>query len=244
MAVKKRQFTVTPHRPWRHGLVALVALSLLALAGWLLFERGRVQAGYDQQGWLGLERALREEIHELEGRNADLVRQNAILQRSSDIDRNAYGELQKTLADTQTEMLRLREQLSFYRGLVTPSDKSTGLHVERLVLEPGAVPNSFDYLLTLVQVRKNDRLASGEVDLRVVGALGDEAVSYSADELSSGEKPDRKFKFRYFQNFEGTLVLPAGFAPQSIEVDATPTGKRLKPVSKRFEWKSLMSGGS
>ena len=30
----KRQFTVTPHRPWRTALLALLAIGALATSGW------------------------------------------------------------------------------------------------------------------------------------------------------------------------------------------------------------------
>lgn len=236
----RRQFTVTPHRPWRHALLALLAVAALATSGWLLFERGKRQAGYDSQAWIDLESQLRQQILELERRNADLVRENALLQRSADIDRNAYVEIQKTLAETQTETLTLREQLSFYRGLVTPSDKVEGLHVERLRLQPTANERRFKYTVTLIQVRKNDRFAAGEVDLSVLGTHDGQESSYRLADLSDQEG-GVKFKFRYFQNFEGTIELPGGFLPETVLVEAKPSGKRLKPVSKRFEWKSLVN---
>lgn len=235
----KRQFTVTPHRPARHALLALLAVAALATSGWLLFERGRKQAGYDSQTWIDVESQLRQQLLEIEKRNTDLVRENAVLKRSADIDRNAYVEIQKTLADTQTETLALREELSFYRGLVTPSDKVEGLHVERLRLQPTVRERRFQYVVTLTQVRKNDRFAAGEVDLRVLGTNGGQTASYRLADLSEVEG-SVKFKFKYFQNFEGTIELPDGFLPETVLVEATPSGKRLKPVSKRFEWKSLV----
>jgi hypothetical protein len=239
----KRQFNVTPHRPWRHGLLALVALAALTTSGWLLFERGKVQAGYDTQAWIDLESQLRQQILALEHRNADLVRENAVLQRSADIDRNAYIEVQKALSEAQTVTLGLREELSFYRGLVTPSDKVDGLHVERLRLQPTARERRFQYMVTLTQVRKNDRFATGEVNLRVSGARGDQEFSYTLADLSDVQGV-AKFRFKYFQDFEGTIELPDGFVPESVLVEVKPSGKRLQPVSKRFAWKSLVTGGN
>ncbi len=236
----KRQFTVTPHRPGRHALLVLLAAAALIASGWLLFERGKVQAGLDKEAWIEAESQLRRQILDLEQRNADLVRDNALLQRSADVDRTAYIEIQKTLAETQTATLALREELSFYRGLVTPSDKVEGLHVERLRLQPTVHERRFQYMVTLTQVRKNDRFAAGEVNLRVVGTNGDQASSYRLADLSDVQGAV-KFKFKYFQNFEGTLELPDGFLPETVLVEAKPSGKRLKPVSKRFEWKSLVN---
>ena len=239
----QRQFTVTPHRPWRHAMLAILALGALGTSGWLLFERGKVQAGYDSQAWINLESELRQQILALERRNADLVRGNAVLQRSAEIDRNAYIEVQKALAEAQTVTLGLREELSFYRGLVTPSDKVDGLRVERFRLQSTTLERRFHYLVTLTQVRKNDRFAAGEVNLSVSGTRGDQESSYALAELSDVEGV-AKFKFKYFQNFEGTLELPDGFVPESVLVEVKPSGKRLRPVSKRFAWKSLLTGGN
>ena len=239
----QRQFNVTPHRPWRHAALALLALAALTTCGWLLFERGKVQAGYDSQAWIDLESQLRQRILELERRNAELVRENAILQRSADIDRNAYVEVQKALAETQTATLALREELSLYRRLVTPSDEVEGLHVERLHVQPTASERRFQYVVTLTQVRKNDRFAAGEVNLLVSGTRDDREYSYTLAELSDAQGV-AKFKFRYFQNFEGTIELPDGFEPESVLVEVKPSSKRLQPVSKRFAWKSLLIGGN
>ena len=224
-------------------MLAILALGALATSGWLLFERGKIQAGYESQAWINLESELRQQILALEQRNADLVRENAVLQRSAEIDRNAYNEVQKALAEAQTVTLGLREELSFYRGLVTPSDKVDGLRVDRLRVQPTARERHFQYLVTLTQVRKNDRFAAGEVDLSVSGTRGDQESSYTLAELSDTQGV-AKFKFKYFQNFEGTLELPDGFVPESVLVEVKPSGKRLQPVSKRFAWKSLLTGGN
>ena len=151
--------------------------------------------------------------------------------------------MQKALAETQTVTLALREELSFYRGLVTPSDKVEGLHVERLHVRPTARERRYQYLVTLTQVRKNDRFAAGELDLRVSGTRGEQEFSYNLEELS-GAQGSAKFKFKYFQDFEGTIELPDGFEPESVLVEAKPSTKRLQPVSKRFAWESLLIGGN
>ncbi len=237
-------FTVTPHRPWRRRVLLAVVLALLGGAGWLLFEAGRLQAGIDRDGWRDTERELREQVGELKRHIEGLVRDNALLRRSADIDREAFVEVERALADAQAQMLEVREELSFYRGLVTPSDRVGGLHVERLELHPGDEERRFDYRLTLVQVRKNDRFAAGKVDFRVAGKRGGAPASYDRAELAADSSKALAFKFRYFQNLEGTLTLPADFEPESVIVDVTPSGKGLKPVSRRFAWSSLIPGGT
>ena len=79
--------------------------------------------------------------------------------------------------------------------------------------------------------------------MRVIGKLGALHKSYAFGALTDQSQDELKFKFKYFQNFEGTLVLPAGFEPQSVEVEVRPRGKRLQPISQRFEWNSLITGG-
>ena len=44
------------------------------------------------------------------------------------------------------------------------------------------------------------------------------------------------FKFRYFQDFTGTLVVPDGMKPEQVVVTAAVSGKDSKRVQKTFSW--------
>jgi hypothetical protein len=51
-----------------------------------------------------------------------------------------------------------------------------------------------------------------------------------------------KFGFKYFQNFSGTLKLPAGFKAESMRVKLNPRTKTLEAIDETFPWDDLTAG--
>jgi len=45
-----------------------------------------------------------------------------------------------------------------------------------------------------------------------------------------------KYRFRYFQEIEGELVLPEGFVAESIEVILQTNGSKANRVEQVFPW--------
>ena len=44
------------------------------------------------------------------------------------------------------------------------------------------------------------------------------------------------FNFRYFQNFEQEIAIPAGFAPERLTVEVRSGKKGVSPVTQTFPW--------
>jgi hypothetical protein len=95
----------------------------------------------------------------------------------------------------------------------------------------------FLFDLTLTQVKRRGRSAQGVVGLEVLGEdNGNKAVLVFNTLADNGKKP-LKFKFRYFQNFQGEIRLPKEFKPRRISVKLTPQGKKRPPaIEKEFAW--------
>ena len=51
------------------------------------------------------------------------------------------------------------------------------------------------------------------------------------------EKTDAvKFRFRYFQNINGEMILPEGFQPREVMVVAQSSGRNAQRLEKTFDW--------
>ena len=124
-----------------------------------------------------------------------------------------------------------------------PAGKAEGLHVERLEISPSTLGDFFSYRLTLIQVRRNDRFASGKVDFSIAGMRDGEQLTIPFEELDQSASAI-EFKFKYFQDFEGVFEIPDDFDPAHVLVKVRPKGKRLKPVDRQFEWRSIVTGGN
>jgi hypothetical protein len=228
---------VKAYHPWRSRLVNGLLLVVLVLIAWALFEYGRYSAGFDSF-------KAREEHKELLKRNDGLQSQidalreeKAVLERDAQIKHQAYGELDTTLKVLQGEILELKEELAFYRGIVSPRDAAQGLHLQRFKVEPNGKPRGFRYKVILTQVLKEDRTARGYLLLAFEGLQGSEAKVLSLQDVSEKRIKEEDFSFRYFQNIEGDIQLPQGFKPQRVTIKVVSRNRSSQdPLEKTFDW--------
>ena len=63
------------------------------------------------------------------------------------------------------------------------------------------------------------------------------------DLLLENSSKGTKFAFRYFQVFEGDIVLPEGFEPFEVVIGIKPTTKKVKAFSETISWTEVLSEG-
>ena len=52
---------------------------------------------------------------------------------------------------------------------------------------------------------------------------------------------DTKFRFKYFQELQGEIVLPEGFVPLRITLNIDPVDKSQKPIEQTFSWSEVIT---
>ncbi|HFC53063.1 MAG TPA: hypothetical protein ENJ43_01365 [Gammaproteobacteria bacterium] len=225
--------------PWRRRAVVVLAVVVALITCWSVFEYGRYRAGYDGA-------AMREMRQKLEQTNAGLEKElnrlreeNSNLEQSSRIESQAYAQVRAHLARLQDEILELKQELAFYRSIVSPEDKRRGLQIQRFTLNRSSVERLWRYRLVLTRVLNNGAPARGTVDLTVEG---EEAGSGNGKQLalSSISVPRIRrlgYNFKYFQNIEGELEIPEGFVPERVVLVLNPGGKGNQTrIRKVFDW--------
>lgn len=223
-------------------MVRVVIFALIVGAGYLLFEFGRIQAGYDIVE-VGEERdAYEDRISELEGRIVELKEEIAMLETHREIDREAYRDVEASLTELQAKIQEQQDAIAFYRGIVSPKDGNAGLRVQDFRLSRGDTEREYHIRLVLVQAMKHDRKVSGDVSLRIAGVENGEEKSYTYDDLKpDGEDRNFAFSFRYFQDFDRQLVLPDGFEPESVTVEVQSRTRSIASIEENFSWLSSQS---
>lgn len=229
------RLVVTPHRPWRLRLVIGGLVAAAILSGWGSFEYGRYRAGFDAVTAQQEREVLYRQNTELQQEIVTLREEKAVLERSIQIDRQAYKALEATVGGLQTEIAEYKSELAFYRGIVSPKDAQQGLRVETFEIVANGVENGFRYKLVLTQVLKSDRLAQGRATFEVEGLQEGQNKTLLQHEVTTDATKFFTFNFKYFQNFEGDLSLPAGFIPLRVVVKLDPSGGADK-VEKIVEW--------
>lgn len=229
---------VKPHNPWKTKILLGLLTLVITLLGWALFEYGRFSAGYDSIEVGQEHRVLLNHVDDLDGRIENLREETAVLERAAQIERKAYDELDITLKGLQAEILELKEELAFYRGIVSPKSAAYGLRLQRFKIEPNGKPRGYRYKVILTQVLKNDRTARGAIRISIEGRQGDEAIVLNLHEVTKKSVRQVQYRFKYFQSMVGDIQLPEGFVPQRVTISVVPRKGRYsrEPIEKTFNW--------
>lgn len=227
---------VKPYQPWKIRILVVMALIVLGLIGLALFEYGRYSAGYDSIEIGNKQELLLNNLDGLQEKIEILREEKAVLERSAQIERQAYDELDTTLKVLQGEILELKSELAFYRGIVSPRDASEGLHLQSFKIVPNGTKNGYRYKVVLTQVLNNDQLARGAVELSMEGLQGQEPVKLGLRDLTEKSIKVLEYRFKYFQNIEGDIILPKDFVAQRMTIKVQPQGRRQEPIVKTFDW--------
>lgn len=216
----------------RLGIVVLAAVG-----GYLVYEFGRIQAGYDLVDAASERRGYAQHIESLEDEISALKEQVAMLETHRDIDREAYSEVEASLTELQAKIQEQRDAIAFYRGIVSPADGNKGLRVQDLKLTRGRNEREYNIRLVLVQALKHDRKVSGNVNLTIEGDLDGVEKTYSyAELLPEDSEAAWAFSFRYFQDFNRQVVLPDGFTPQRVKVEVQSKTRSIASIEESFSW--------
>jgi len=231
---------VKPHNPWRTRVVITLGAIIIIMAGWILFEYGRFTSGFDSIEAYNARSELIDTQKQLENQIEELREQKAVLERASQIEKKAYAELDINMKIRQAELLELKEELAFYRGIVSPSNASAGLRLQRFDIESTGQPRGYRSKVVLTQVLKNHRMARGYVRLSMEGLLNGQLMTLSLKDLTEKQIKEIKYRFKYFQNLEEDLILPEGFKPLRAMIQVVPSGgKDQKTIEKTIELAKL-----
>ncbi len=218
-------------------MVRVFLVLLVLIAGYLVFEYGRISAGYDTVDAANERRELEAHIDTLDDEIESLKQEVALLETHREIDREAYKEVEGSLIALQTKIVEQQDAIAFYRGIVSPADGKPGLRVQDFKLTRGNEEREFHLRLVLVQAMKHDRKVSGDVALSVEGSEGGEAKSYALTELlPAGADQAWPFSFRYFQDFDRQIVLPDGFTPERVHVEVRSKTRSISSIEESFAW--------
>ena len=238
---KSSHVIVKSHHPRKRRLALLLVVVVIAAAGWGLYEYGRARGGYDRLAAADERDRLQAVIADLTARNKALSARIAILEQASEIDRHAYAEVDQTLKTLQDELLELREEVAFYRGIVGPADISKGLQIQSFMVKRNGQSNSYHYRLIMTQYGKNTRPVQGVAKMRVTGVLEGQQASFELKEIDSRRRPYMKFRFKYFQELKGDMELPEDFVPLRVILKTIPKGKGAKAAERAFNWAEVIS---
>jgi hypothetical protein len=236
------QLVVRYHSSWRRRAVLVMTAFGALLLLYVMYEWGRFEGGYSKFAEVQRRRELSAQVEALERANEKLRAQAAEAELAREVDRKAYGDVEKNLSDLQAQVLKAREELTFYRGIVSPEDGIGGLRIQQFQVLPGAADNGYRLRLVLAQSMREDAVASGAVSIQIEGVRENRPTQLSLAQAGGKTRTDGlvPFQFRYFQTLEQDIVLPAGVEPRAVNVEVRSS--RLSPVRKSYPWQVQAEG--
>jgi len=235
---KQERMVVVPHRPLRRVLfttAVLLGVLVSALGGWAY---GYYKTMLSQETIQADRAELIADLQTAQTENADLKRQIAILDRASVLDQRATEEVQTTIRTLRERVAQLEEDIVFYRQVVTEETEDTGLVIGQFDISATAQVDRFRYKLVMRQEDADgDTYLQGHLNVSIVGQQNNEQVVYALRDISSAEDElDIRLRFKFFQNIEGVMELPAGFTPDRIQIAAVSTEPVEKTLNQDFSW--------
>jgi len=234
------EYVVIRHRPgyrFRRTAILLVFTIVAAVAG---YATGLAQSGFRFSSAEESNQVLENEVEKLRDDYRKARQQLINLERGRAIDEQALNQARKTIVDLETRIGSLQSDLTFYKNIMAPSETSKGLQVDSFTLVRARNQDSYDFKLVLTQVGNNKSYISGVVAVNVIGLRDEEKEVIALRDLSEDIADlGVKFRFRYFQDVEGSLKLPEEFEPLEIQVVAQAEGKKSSQAERTFNWDDL-----
>lgn len=234
------EYVVIRHRP-RHKLKWIVFMAVLAVAAAAAGYAAGVGQGFSRfTSAEGSNKQLKNEVATLATRHREAQQALVHLERGKLIDEQALNQARKMIVDLETQVVGLKSDLTFYKNIMAPSETSKGLQVDRLSLASQRQTGVYSFKLVLTQVGNNKSYISGLVAVNIIGMRDDEKEVIALRDLSQDiEDLGVKFRFRYFQDVEGELLLPESFEPLEVQVVAQAKGRKSSQAERTFNWNEL-----
>jgi hypothetical protein len=171
---------------------------------------------------------------------ATLQQREATLQRSDQISREANLDLQATLADREEQIAGLRADVQFYERFVGSNTPVQSLRVHALALQP-AGDGAWHFRATLTQTLNRGAVSRGQLRLDVEAMLDGRLQRLDWARLRpAGNTQPLPYAFKYFQQIEGDIALPAGAKPVRVRVRLQPEGGAA--VERSLPWDTAVQG--
>jgi len=211
-----------PSQPWYSQLLVV---GLLVLFGYLV--------GYWQYSGVDYDTLMRN-LNGLLRDNQTLEAKTVYRERQLQVERAAQRSLTEEIAALQDETMRLKEELAFYRGILSENAASGELKLHSFKLNKGKSQNQYEYHVLLIQSGRHDKWAQGKLMLNLKGMKDGEPVTLP---LRNGQDliGPVKINFKYYQRINGQFTLADVLEEMSVELTLTESGARQPKITQQLD---------
>lgn len=228
---------VRPHAPTRR-IILISALGLLGLFTlYVVYELGRFNAGYDRLAVSQEHTEQEVEIERLQKTNHELRTRLAELDTIRVGRAREQAEVARTIGDLQEQVARQSQELAFYKGVVTQGATQIGVKIGQVRISSGRKAGQFIVHMALERSGRPDSVVTGTLGIVVDGATADKSdAPLDLPALTLGRQRELTFSFRFYQNFDQEIMIPAGFKPEHLAIEVNSSRKDVAPLVQTFMW--------
>ena len=192
----------------------LVALIMFAMVGF-----GYKLARIIDEGDSKKVQAQQETIAILSEENHALTTKVNQLEVAMELATLETESITNTLGEQKKELEAQQALLSFYERVVAPEKTDEGFAIEGVEVFKLS-DNTYQLRLVLLQSKQQKAVINGSLDIAVVGQRNGEVITLKSGE-SSLLAEDIKYRFRFFQAVNVTLIIEEDINPESIAFSTT-----------------------
>jgi hypothetical protein len=239
MADSFSKLVVISRAPKRRAAFLSVAVLLALGVLYAAFEFGRYEAGFRVVDSVRGALTASARIRGLEAENEKQRIQLEAAEVARRVDREGYKQVERSLGDMQSQIARLNQDLSFYRGLVQP-DSNIHVKVQQMQIVPESAAGQYRLKFVLMQTGKPDNVVAGNAAITVEGLMQGKPLSLSFSQVTPNRRVSLAYSFRYFQDYDEPIELPLGFEATRVGIEIHSGRDRDTSHSFRqaFVWKA------
>ena len=176
-------------------------------------------------------------IRALEAENDNQRRQLEAAEVARRVDREGYAQVERSLGDMQSQIARLNQDLSFYRGLVQPESldpRQGAADADRAAGHAGRYPAEIRAHADRQARERSDGTAAAHHRWAAAGQTGQPELRASLAQPA----PEPGILVQVFQDFDEPVTLPRGFEPTRVGVEIHSGRDTAHSFRQAFVWKA------
>ena len=223
------RMAVRTHLPWWGRLTILA--SLVAFLGgmwWWGFDFGQIFGGFNRKEVEARLVTAETDAAKFRAEAIELRARNSALESEIAMTRGAQDAMARQTTELSGENAQLKEELAFLQKLVSDSNKTVGLQIQRVVVEPDG-DDMWRYSVLVVRggSPKDEFVGNVTLQANVAAEPGTQAPAHMIQlpEDDPAAASALVLKFKYYQRVEGRFRVPAGRRVTTVGVRAYEAGQ-------------------
>ena len=152
------------------------------------------------------------------------------LESQLQVSNAAQSNLAKEMASLQDENVRSKEEVAFYKSILTEGATTGVPKIHSVKLSKSARAGEYQYQILLVQSGRHDKLVQGALQLVLNGVQAGKPTTLHVE--PAGQQQGIKVNFKYYQRIDGVFNVPAQISAQTLQVQYVALGGTQSTLSQ------------